>query len=116
LYDDIIAAIRAHGVNLNVAQEISDAGVLFLRVASGFGLAFGTENTARIVPLGGSHWKPVSDLGLEVREIVMWRPEDAEAPLLRPFLDVVRELRSELHAPGEGQKKGEARRRSRRAM
>jgi hypothetical protein len=34
---------------------------------SGLGLAFGTTLT-----LGGLVWKPASDLGLEVREIVMW--------------------------------------------
>lgn len=118
LHDDIIAAVRAHGVNLNVTSEVPNGEALMLLVASGFGLAFWTEYAARVLPLGGTQWKPVGDLDVEVREIVMWRPDDAEAPLLRPFLDIVRELRSELHAPGTGQAKntGKARRRSRRPV
>lgn len=114
LHDDIIAAVRAHGVNLNVTSEVPNGEALMLLVASGFGLAFWTEYAARVLPLGGTQWKPISDLNVEVHEIVMWRPGDAEAPLLRPFLDIVRELRSELHAPGTGQvkKKGSVRRRS----
>lgn len=118
LYDDILAAVRAHGVNLDVTSEVLNGEVLLMLVASGLGLTFNTETMARILTLCGLHWKPVSDLDLEVREIVMWRPEDTEAPLLRPFLDVVRELRSELHAPGTGQAKdtGKERRRPRRRV
>jgi DNA-binding transcriptional LysR family regulator len=99
LYDDIMAAVRARGVNLNVTKEIANGEILLTLVASGIGSSFGTENAARIFSLVGSRWKRVEDLRLEVREIVMWRPDDAESPLLRPFLDVVRELRAERHAP-----------------
>lgn len=80
LYDDIIASVRARGVNLNVTSEIPNGEVLLLLVASGHGLAFGTGYAARVFSFVGSQWKPVSDLGLEVRELVMWRPDDAEAP------------------------------------
>lgn len=117
LYDDIITSVRARGVNLNVTSEIPDGEVILLLVASGLGLAFTTGYEVRFFPFIGSQWKPVSDLGLEVRELVMWRPDDAETPLLRPFLDVVRELRSERNAPGAGQAEdgdgGRRRRRSR---
>lgn len=113
LYDDIIAAVRAHGVNLNVAAEVPNGEALLMLVASGLGLSFGTSLT-----LGGLLWKPVGDLGLQVHEIVMWRPDDADAPLLRPFLDIVRELRAELRAAGTrqaadaGQRRQQSRRRA----
>lgn len=113
LHDDIIAAVRAHGVNLNVTSEIPNGEALILLVASGFGLAFWTEYASRVLPLGGTQWKPIGDLNVEVREIVMWRPGDAEAPLLRPFLDIVRELRAELHAPTAAQAKNKRRARRR---
>jgi DNA-binding transcriptional LysR family regulator len=118
LYDDIIAAIRPHGVNLNVTSEVPNGEVLLMLVASGLGLTFGTENAGRMLTLAGLQWKPVSDLGLEVRDVVMWRPDDAEAPLLRPFLDVVRALRSELHVPRpkRAEHAGKERRRSRRRV
>ena len=107
LYDDIIAAVRARGVNLNVISEVFNGEVLFMNVASGFGLTFGTENAAQVLTLVGSHWAPVSDLGIEVREIVMWRRDEADAPLLRPFLELVREFRAER----QSQKKTPPRRR-----
>jgi DNA-binding transcriptional LysR family regulator len=118
LHDDIIAAVSAHGVNLNVTSEVPNGEALMLLVASGFGLAFWTEYAARVLPLGGTQWKTVADLDVEVREIVMWRSEDAETPLLRPFLEIVRELRSQRHVPGTAQarNKGKARRRSRRPL
>lgn len=118
LYDDIIMAIRAHGVNLDLTSEVSNGEVLLMLVASGLGLTFGTEHAGRMLTLAGLQWKPVSDLSLEVRDIVMWRPDDTEAPLLRPFLDVVHELRSELRSPGKGraQELGKERRGSRRGV
>lgn len=105
LHDDIIAAVRAQGVNLNVTSEVPNGEALMLLVASGFGLAFWTEYASRVLPIGGTQWKPISDIKVEVREIVMWRPGNAEAPLLRPFLDIARELRAELHASPTGQAK-----------
>jgi DNA-binding transcriptional LysR family regulator len=102
LYDDIITAVRAHGVNLNVISEVPNGEVLLMLVASGLGLMFGTEHAGRMLAPAGLQWTPVRDLRLEVRDIVMWRPNDAEDPLLRPFLDVVRELRAELHVPSAG--------------
>lgn len=92
LYDDIVAAIRAHDVNLNVASEVPNGEVLLMLVASGSGITFGPENAGRMLTLAGLQWRPVRDLGLEVRDVVVWRRDEAENPLLRPFLDVVREL------------------------
>lgn len=116
MHDDVMAAVRAHGVNLSRISEVVDGEVLFMLVASGSGLSFGMENLEPLLAPGGLEWRPVSELGLNVRDIVMWRPDDAEAPLLRPFLDIVRQLGSELRSPGAGvaAETGKARRRSRR--
>ncbi len=115
LYDDIITAIHAQGVNLTVTSEVHNGEVLLMLVASGLGLMFGTEHAGRMLTAAGLHWKPVGDLGLELRDVVMWRPDDSEDPLLRPFLDIVRELRSERRAPrvGEVEETGRRRRRAR---
>lgn len=91
LYDDIIAAVRARGVTLHVASEILDGEALLTLVASGYGLAFGSETAAPVLPAGTAIWKPVRDLGLEMRDIAMWRP-DAQSPLLRPLIDLVCEF------------------------
>ncbi|AUX34718.1 MULTISPECIES: LysR family transcriptional regulator [Sorangium] len=90
LYDDIIAAVRARGVTLHVASEILDGEALLTLVASGYGLTFGAEPAARFLAVGTAVWRPVSDLGLEIRDIAMWRP-DAQSLLLRPLIDLVRE-------------------------
>ncbi|WP_437332223.1 LysR family transcriptional regulator [Sorangium sp. So ce394] len=91
LYDDIIAAVRARGVTLNVASEILDGEALLTLVASGFGLTFGAEPAARFLAVGTAVWRPVSDLGLEMLNIAMWRP-DAPSLLLKPLIGLVREL------------------------
>jgi DNA-binding transcriptional LysR family regulator len=91
LYDDIIAAVRARGVTLNVTSEILDGEALLTLVASGFGLTFGSETAAPFLTVGTAIWRPVSDLGLEMLNIAMWRP-DAQPPLLRPLIDLVREF------------------------
>ncbi|KYF88743.1 LysR family transcriptional regulator [Sorangium cellulosum] len=91
LYDDIIAAVRARGVTLNVASEILDGEALLTLVASGFGLTFGAEPAARFLAVGTAIWRPVSDLGLEMLNIAMWRP-DAPSLLLKPLIGLVREL------------------------
>lgn len=97
LYDDIIAAVRAHGVVLDL-EEVVDGEAVLLLVASGDGLTFGPENVAPVLALGLGQaiWRPVSDLHLEMRDIVMWRPEDAQSPLLRPLIEIVREVQLEL--------------------
>jgi DNA-binding transcriptional LysR family regulator len=115
LYDDIIAAVRARGVTLNVASEILDGEALLTLVASGFGLTFGAEPAARFLAIGTAIWKPVSDLGLEMRNIAMWRP-DAQSLLLRPLVDLVREFGAALRdrEMGPRRQKSERQRRPRR--
>ncbi len=82
-------------------------------VASGVGLMFSPENAGRMLAVTDLQWRPITDLGLEVSEIVMWRPDDADTSLLRPFLEIVRELRAELYAPSKGQAPGTGQRRQR---
>ncbi|WP_438007455.1 LysR family substrate-binding domain-containing protein [Sorangium sp. So ce321] len=103
LYDDIIAAIRARGVTLNVTAEILDGEALLTLVASGFGLTFGAEPAAPFLAVGTAVWRPVSDLGLEMRNIAMWRP-DAQSLLLRPLLDLLREEGRRARATGQAKK------------
>lgn len=95
LYDDVIAAVRARGVVLDIVG-VRDGEAMLTFVASGFGVSFGDENVAPFLTLGHAIWKPVSDLDIDMRDIAMWRPEDAQSPLLRPVIDLVREVRGEL--------------------
>ena len=96
LHDDIIAAVRAHGVVLDL-EEITDGEALLMLVATGDGLTFGTENVAPVLALGAARavWRPVSDLRLEMRDIAMWRAEDARSALVGPLVDLVRQEQSE---------------------
>jgi DNA-binding transcriptional LysR family regulator len=104
LHDDIIAAVRAHGVVLNIAPEIGDHEAVWTLVASGLGVTFAGERGARFLDVGGAIggvaplqlgsavWRPLSDLGVELRDVAMWRADAARSPLLRPLIDIVGEV------------------------
>ncbi len=105
MHDDIVAAVRARCVVLNLAPEVSDREALWTLVASGLGLTFAGERTARFLDVGGAIgdrgplelgsavWKPLSDLGVELCDVAMWRADAPGSPLLRPLIDIVGELR-----------------------
>jgi len=46
--------------------------------------------------LGSAVWRPLSDLGVELRDVAMWRADAVRSPLLRPLLDIVGEVRTQL--------------------
>jgi LysR family transcriptional regulator, benzoate and cis,cis-muconate-responsive activator of ben and cat genes len=110
LHDDIIAAVRARGVVLTMAPEIADREAIWTLVASGLGLTFAGERSARVfdvgarVPggadrppfLGSAVWRPLSDLGVEIRDVATWRHDAARSALLRPLIDIVGEVRVQL--------------------
>lgn len=100
LYDDIIAAVRSRGVVLDL-EEIVDGEALLMLVASGDGLTFSPENVWPVLAVGflTAVWRPVVDLGIEMRDIAMWRDEDARSPLVAPLVAIVREIASELPRP-----------------
>jgi LysR family transcriptional regulator, benzoate and cis,cis-muconate-responsive activator of ben and cat genes len=102
LYDDIIAAMRRHDVTLDVTAEVLDLEALLTLVASGDAVTFLTEKHRPILLLGNAVWRPVVDLGVQVPEIAMWRPEEADTPLLRPLLDIVHETRTRSGSGGSG--------------
>jgi LysR family transcriptional regulator, benzoate and cis,cis-muconate-responsive activator of ben and cat genes len=116
LHDDIIAAVRAHGVVLNLAPEIPDREALWTLVASGLGLTFAGERGARFLDLGGAIggaeplqlgsavWRPLRNLGVELRDVVMWRADAAQSPLLRPLIDIVGEVRTQFQRMGPSRK------------
>lgn len=105
LFDDIIAAVRARGVVLDLAPEVGDGEAVWTLVSSGLGLTFAAENGARFLDagrssshprakrVGASVWRPLVDLGVEVADIVVWRSDASESPLLQPLLAIVEEQR-----------------------
>jgi DNA-binding transcriptional LysR family regulator len=119
LYDDIIAAVRAHGVVLNLAPEVVDGEAVWALVSSGLGMTFAAENGARFLDagtaigrpgsrhLGSAVWRPLTDLGVEVCDIAVWRADAARSPLLRPLLDIVGEVRRQLQRSGPSRKRRE---------
>lgn len=110
LYDDIIAGVRAHGVVLNLAPEAVDGEAVWTLVSSGLGLTFAAESGARFLDAGGAiggpgslHvgsavWRPLSNLGVELCDIAVWRADATRSPLLRPLIDVVGDVRTQLRS------------------
>ena len=118
LYDDIIAAVRARGVVLKLAPEVVDGEAVWALVASGLGMTFAAENGARFLDasaalgrpgslqVGSGVWRPLSDLGVEVCDIVAWRADAARSALLRPLIEVVAEVRLRLQSSRPSRRKG----------
>ncbi len=108
MHDDIIAAVRARGVVLNLASDTVDREALWTLVASGLGVTFAGERSARFLDasgaiggpgplhLGAAVWRPLSDLGVELRDVAIWRADAARSPLLRPLIEIVAEVRAQL--------------------
>jgi LysR family transcriptional regulator, benzoate and cis,cis-muconate-responsive activator of ben and cat genes len=108
LHDDIIAAVRARGVVLNLAPEIQDHEALWALVASGLGVTFAGERGSRFLDVGGAIgdlglskvgsavWRPLTDLRIVLCDVAIWRADAARSPLLRPLLTIVAELRAQL--------------------
>jgi LysR family transcriptional regulator, benzoate and cis,cis-muconate-responsive activator of ben and cat genes len=91
LHDDLVAAVRAHGIVLNLAAEIADLEALLTLVSCGDGLTFIGEK-AKIMLFGAAVWKPIADFDVEVRDVVMWRSADTLSPLVHPLVEIAREL------------------------
>jgi DNA-binding transcriptional LysR family regulator len=69
LHDDIISAVRARGVVLNLAPEVLDREALWTLVASGLGLTFAGERSASFLDVGWAIREPGLLLsGLEAAE------------------------------------------------
>ena len=118
LYDDIIAAVRARGVVLNLAPDVGDGEAVWTLVSSGLGMTFAAESGARFLDAGRSIggpvalrgaavWRPLSNLGVELRDVAIWRADAARSPLLRPLIDIVGEVRTE-HRSGRATSKATA--------
>jgi LysR family transcriptional regulator, benzoate and cis,cis-muconate-responsive activator of ben and cat genes len=118
LYDDIIAAVRARGVVLNLAPDVGDGEAVWTLLSSGLGMTFAAESGARFLDAGRSIggpvalrgaavWRPLSNLGVELRDVAIWRADAARSPLLRPLIDIVGEVRTE-HRSGRATSKATA--------
>jgi LysR family transcriptional regulator, benzoate and cis,cis-muconate-responsive activator of ben and cat genes len=91
LYDDLIAAFRAHGHTLQIAHEEVDGEALLTLVASGEGLTFFGESTAPMIRVGAT-LKRVHDLNVVILGRSVWRAADEKDPLLRSLLEITRSV------------------------
>jgi DNA-binding transcriptional LysR family regulator len=87
LYDDVVAAFRAHGHTLRFAHEEVDGEALLTLVASGDGISFFPESTAPIVRVGAV-LKRVRDLDVVLLGRSVWRASDDTDPLVRSLLEI----------------------------
>lgn len=87
LYDDVVAAFRAHGHTLRFTHEEVDGEALLTLVASGDGISFFAESTAPLVRVGAV-LKRVRDLDVVVLGRSVWRVADESDPLVRSLLEI----------------------------
>lgn len=84
VYDDVIVGLRKHGLDAPILDEGDGEAVLTL-VAAGLAMTFLMES-ASILIRGRAIMKRVTDLGVRVDNLMMWRAADEESPLVRALL------------------------------
>lgn len=92
LHADIITAARARGVTLHVAAEVLDLEALLALVVIGDAVTFLTEKFWELASQTSLLWRPVEDLHISLNEVVTWRAEDADAPVVRALIESAREV------------------------
>jgi DNA-binding transcriptional LysR family regulator len=86
--DTLWALLRAQGLSPRIVIETRSTTTRLSLVASGVGVTFvagGAGRPAQVVV------KPLSDLKLEAKGYLSWRPEDQGSPLLRSLQEITRE-------------------------
>ncbi|MGY2084431.1 LysR family transcriptional regulator [Blastococcus sp. SYSU DS0539] len=94
-YDLTIQACADAGFSPRIVQEVSQTATLVSFVAAGFGVALVPQSCHHITVTGAVH-RPLKGPPLETDLVMAWRKDD-DSPLLRRFLEIVRE---ELQPPG----------------
>jgi LysR family transcriptional regulator, benzoate and cis,cis-muconate-responsive activator of ben and cat genes len=93
LYDEIIAAFRAHQLTPEIAHEEANGDVLLMLVASGEGISLFPESAAPTI-LSGAVFKRVRDLDVAVLGRTVWSTQDDRDPLLRSLLEITNSVHS----------------------
>jgi len=91
-YDRVLSACQKGGLTPNVVQEANDHPTMLSLVAGGMGVAFVVGSSEYNKP-ASVVLRPIPDLRVSFEVQVIWRKDDA-SPVLRSFLDVVREVRA----------------------
>lgn len=87
LYDEVIAAFRAHHHTLQIAHEEANGEVLLMLVASGEGLTIFPESAASNIP-PGAVFRRVRDLDVVILGRSVWRAVEEKDPLVRSLLEI----------------------------
>ncbi len=95
LAEEVIRAFRDENVELLIEQEVEDVVTCIALVASRFGVGITTASAANL-QLPGVVYRPLRSQRLSHIELNCLYRRDDTSPVLRAFLDVVREYR---HAP-----------------
>jgi len=91
LYDELIAALRAHQHTLEIVHEEANGEVLLMLVASGEGLSFFPESSAPTIP-SGAVFKRVRDLDVAVLGRSVWCAAKEKDPLVRSLLEITKSV------------------------
>lgn len=94
LAQEVAAAFRASGVRLLVEQEVEDVVTCIALVASRFGVAVTTESAANL-RLPGVTYRPLDSVHLRDIELSCLYRRDNTSPILRAFLELIRETRTQ---------------------
>ena len=74
-------------------------------IALAYGNYVAEKPAGLFLSLGSAVWRPLTDLGVELCDVAMWRADAEGSPLLRPLIDIVTELRAQLGRAGSSRRR-----------
>ncbi|ATB30406.1 LysR family transcriptional regulator [Melittangium boletus] len=92
LHADIITAARERGATLHVTAEVLDLEALLALVVIGDAVTFLTEKFWEPAARTSLVWREVEDLHIHLSEVVTWRAEDEDAPVVRALIESARQV------------------------
>lgn len=91
LYDDLMVALRKHGMSGPFTHERDGEATLTL-VAAGLGITITVGSAASLLREGRVSAKRIVDIGVDVSSHMIWRADEEERPFLRALLDITKGL------------------------
>jgi DNA-binding transcriptional LysR family regulator len=92
LHADIVTAARARGVTLLVTAEVLDLEALLALVVIGDAVTFISEKFWEPASQVSLLWRPVEDLHINLSEVVTWRTDDDNTPVVRALIESAQEV------------------------
>lgn len=94
--DYVTSLCKEQGLEADISQEVGDAVTGVALVARGFGVSLIAESAAKALTVEGARFVPLADAPHAVVDLVCFYRATDRSPLLKTFVDVVREYKAQI--------------------